>query len=81
MSLCKYRNALGKPGKGAHFHVLGIAIVDLLLTIALAFGIYFLAKKRWNFWIILLSLLVLAILVHRLFCVNTTINKLIFGKV
>ena len=30
---CIYKNALGIPGKGVHFHVFGIAIMDVLMTI------------------------------------------------
>lgn len=76
--LCKYRNALGEPGKGVHFHVLGIAVVDMLMTVLAAFII-----SRWTgkFWLVLVILFLLGIILHRIFCVNTTINKLIFGKV
>jgi hypothetical protein len=77
--LCKYKNILGKPGKGMHFHVLGIAIVDLLLTIGVAVLLW--RWKKWNPFIVFAVLMLIAILLHRLFCVNTTINKLIFGKV
>ena len=79
MNFCKYKDALGKPGKGAHFHILGIAIVDVILTIFLALGISYIGG--WNFWIVLIVCFVVAILVHRLFCVNTAVNVILFGKV
>ena len=81
--LCKYKNILGKPNEGLHKHVLGIAVVDVLATLVLAYAIYKLQPRKlgWNFWYILLSLFIIAILLHRLFCVNTTINKIIFGKI
>jgi hypothetical protein len=79
MSLCKYKNILGKPNEGAHKHFLGIAITDVVFTIILAVIIWKITKI--GFWIILLSLFLLGIILHRIFCVNTTINKLIFGKV
>ena len=37
MSLCKYKNAFGKPDKGLHsYRFLGLAIVDVMLTIIAA---------------------------------------------
>ena len=50
MSLCKYKNALGKPGKGVHsFRIFGIAIVDVILTILAA---YLIARFfKFNFYI------------------------------
>lgn len=77
--LCKYRNALGKPNEGAHFHVLGIAVVDVFMTIVLALVISYFTK--WKVYWVLPALFVIAILLHRLFCVNTTVNKLIFGTI
>ncbi len=79
MSLCKYRNAFGEPGKGVHFHVLGIAIFDLAGTFIISFILH--KIFHWNLWVVFLSAMILAIILHRLFCVNTTINKLIFGNV
>ncbi len=78
---CAYRDALGKPNEGVHKHFLGIAIVDLMATVIVSFLIAFLLGNWiWGF-AILLGLLVLGILLHRLFCVNTTINKIIFGVI
>ena len=38
---CKYKNILGEPKKGLHnYRFLGVAVVDLLLTILLAYIIY-----------------------------------------
>ena len=74
MGLCKYRNLLGKPGKGAHsIRLFNIAIVDVLLTVLAAF---LLAKLlNVSFILTLILLFVLAILVHWIFCVKTTVNK------
>ncbi len=77
--LCKQKNLLGKPNKGFHKHVFGIAIFDLLATILVAVLLSW--WKKWNFFIVFLILMIIAIIVHRIFCVNTTINKFIFGKV
>ena len=78
MDLCQYKDIFGKPGTGVHsLRAFDLAIVDVLLTFVLA---YFVA--RW-FRINLKSAVVLTFmtgaLLHWLFCVETTINKLIFS--
>jgi hypothetical protein len=77
--LCKYRDSLGEPGVGMHKHVLGLAIADIIATILLCLVIWNITKI--NPIIIGVSVAILTIIVHRLFCVNTTVNKLIFGTV
>lgn len=86
--LSKYKDIFGKPNEGPHSHrFLGLAIVDVGATIAGAgvIGLIISLIFKYNFLntflIILLILFVLAIILHRLFCVNTTINKFIFGEV
>jgi hypothetical protein len=79
MNLCNYKNSLGIPEKGFHKHFLGLAIFDLLGTILICALIS--KWQKWNFYLVLSVTLILTILIHRLFCVNTTINKLIFGSV
>jgi hypothetical protein len=77
IDLCKYKNALGVPGKGIHSYRLGgIAIADVIMTIIGAFFISWI--MRWNFIYTLIGLFILGIILHRLFCVKTTIDKLIF---
>ena len=87
MSLCKYANALGEPGKGVHsIRVFNIAVVDVLFTIilALVFALFFkyAIKLEATFTIIfiinLVSLFILGIILHKIFCVRTTIDKLLF---
>ena len=80
MELCKYKHIFGEEGKGIHgIRVANIAVVDLLLTIVFGYVLHIVFS--WNLWLTLSGLFVLAIVVHRLFCVNTTINMLIFGKI
>ena len=76
--LCQYRHLLGVEGKGPHAYRLGgIAVVDVALTLVAAGVIcYF---SGWSFWVILLSLFLLGIVLHRLFCVKTTVDKWLFG--
>ena len=78
---CKYKNALGKPKQGLHkYRIFNIAIVDVLLTIIGAY-LFYLFNPKFNFFVILLCLFVLGIVLHRLFCVRTTVDKLLFPKV
>ncbi len=78
MSLCKYKHIFGKENEGIHqYRFLNLAIADVLGTIIIAVII---AKLfHTNFLLILLILFLAGIILHRVFCVNTTINKIIFG--
>lgn len=75
---CKYKDLFGKPGVGFHVHFLGIAIGDVIGTILLA--LLFAKILKMDFWLILLIIFSLGILLHKIFCVNTTINKFLFGE-
>ena len=83
MKLCKFKNILGIPAKGIHFHVFNIAIIDVFFTFI---GAWFITKillkynYKVNYYIVLILLFLLGIILHKLFCVDTTINKLIFSK-
>lgn len=77
--LCKYKNKFGEPGKGVHsYRIFNIAYIDVLSTIFGALIIH-LIIPRYNFFSILIFLFILGIILHRLFCVQTTIDKLIFS--
>ena len=78
MDLCKYKNALGEPGKGIHsYRLFGVAIADVLMTIIGAFLISYFFK--FSFIKTLLILFLTGIALHRLFCVRTTLDKLFFN--
>jgi hypothetical protein len=80
MWFCKYRYMLGKPKEGIHsIRYLNIAIIDVLLTILLAKFIQYYFMKEENIWLILFLTFILGIFLHRLFCVRTTIDKLLFS--
>ena len=75
--LSKYKNILGKPDQGIHsYRIFNIAIVDVLLTILGAYIISFFTKM--NFIKTLIILFILGIILHRIFSVRTTIDKLLF---
>lgn len=77
MNLCKYRDIFGKVGTGVHsFRFLNIAIVDTLLTLALAYVIN--SYLQSNLLIIFFILMILSILIHKAFCVETTLTKMFF---
>lgn len=78
VNLCKYKDILGKPNQGVHsYRIFNIAIVDVLLTILGAYLIsYF---SNYNFIYTLIGMFILGIVLHRLFCVRTTVDKLLFN--
>jgi hypothetical protein len=75
--LCQYKNLLGVPGKGIHsYRIFNIAIADVIMTII---GAYLISWGfKLNFWLVLIILFLLGIVLHHIFCVKTTIDKLIF---
>ena len=76
--LCEYKDALGKPGEGIHSWRVppGLAGFDLLLTAgaALLLSHTLLSGTVVSFLIALVILIVIAVIVHRAFCVNTALN-------
>lgn len=80
MNLCKYKDMFGKPNEGAHsYRIFNIAIVDVLATIIVAYIIS--DMYNYNFYKTLGILFIIGIIAHRLFCVRTTIDKLLFPKI
>jgi len=90
-NLCAYSNALGTPGQG--FHAIrfgGFAVVDVLLTVGLALAIVTAIFRRGRLrgfgsylamvFSVFALLVVLAVGVHELFCVDTRLNALLFGR-
>lgn len=76
---CKYKNIFGKVGEGVHsIRVLDIAVVDVIFTILAAYIIHR-YRPAYSFYCILLILFIFGIVLHRVFCVRTTIDKLLFG--
>jgi hypothetical protein len=85
VGLCQYKDILGVPNQGFHSaRFMGYARNDILGTFGIAFIIALLFYRKTllkSFLIISILLFIIAIFLHRLFCVNTTLNKMIFGKV
>ena len=77
MNLCAYKDALVKPGQVIHsYRLFGVAIVDVIFTILGAMIIAYFSK--YDFYKILIALFILGIIMHRMFCVRTTVDKLLF---
>ena len=77
-NLCNYKAIFGEPNKGVHaIRVMNIAIVDVVMTVI---GACLISRwSGWSFMYCLVGLFIAGIVMHRLFCVETTINKFIFG--
>jgi hypothetical protein len=75
--LCKYKNLFGEPREGLRkYRIFDIAIFDTLVVILIGAVISFVTKV--NIWIVLIVLFLLGILAHRLFCVRTGVDRLLF---
>ena len=80
---CKYKDIFGKPREGIHqYRIFDIAILDVIGTIVLGYILHILNQKfdivKMSFTHILILLFILSIVLHRLFCVRTTIDQLLF---
>jgi fatty acid desaturase len=77
LDLCKYKNLFGKPGEGLRkYRILDIAIYDTAVVILIGLLIsYF---TGYNIWLTLAVLFVSGIIAHRMFCVRTGVDKLLF---
>jgi uncharacterized membrane protein len=79
MNLCKYKDVLGVPGKGIHsYRIFNIAVADVIMTIIGAYILSIIFKTPFLYTLI--ALFVLGIILHKIFCVRTTIDKLLFDK-
>ena len=78
MPLSEYKDIFGKPGEGAHaYRIFDLAIVDVIFTII---GGYIIAYSlNWSKPKTIIGLFILGIFMHRLFNVETTIDKIIFN--
>lgn len=76
----QFSEIFGRPNEGVHsYRFFNLAMVDVIGTIVIAIMI---AKIfNLNIWLTVIIAFIIGIILHRLFCVNTTINKLIFGVV
>lgn len=77
MNLCEYKNIFAKPNEGIHsLRLFGFAVVDIIMTIVAALLISYFFKFSIGYT--LLFLFALGIILHKMFCIQTTLNKIIF---
>ena len=88
MSLCKYRNIFGEPKTGLHnYRIFNIAVFDVLATLLVSVIIHQVIIVEWLkmysiiiLWMVIVFMFILGILLHQLFCVRTTVDKLLFDE-
>jgi len=74
--LCQYKDRLGVPGQGVHTHFFGVSVFDIVSTLVLTeMVIYVFHTPRF---ITLLSIVLTGIVLHRIFCVRTTLDRYLF---
>jgi len=73
---CIYKDSLGVPGEGFHTHFLGFAVLDIIGTIVIAELLSYLFG--WNIFITMAALFLSGIVLHRIYCVRTTVDKILF---
>ena len=75
--LCKYKDAFGKLGTGIHsYKIGGISVLDFGVTAIVAYILSLLF--RTSFWYTFILFFIFGIIVHRMFCVRTTLDKWLF---
>lgn len=75
---CKYKNVLGEPNVGLRkYRIFDIALFDTLVVIL--FGILISYVTGYKLWMVLVVLFISGIIVHRLFCVRTGVDRLLFS--
>ena len=82
MSLCRFRDALGRPREGVHsIRLFDVAVVDVVLTLLVGWLV-----ARWFFGggvrataACCALLFALGVIAHWAFCVDTRINRVVFS--
>ena len=78
--LCKYKDIFGKVGEGLHsYRLFYIAVVDVISTIFVAYLLKIYIFPQRSFLKLTIILFLLGIILHRIFCVKTTLDKMIFS--
>ena len=77
VGLCKYKDLFGKPNAGLRkYRIFDIAILDCVVVIVIGYLISWFFK--WNLWYTLGGIFLLGIFAHRIFCVRTGLDKMLF---
>jgi len=75
---CKYKGLLGEPDTGLRhtFRIFNISLPDVFVVVLVGFLITYITKI--NIWLVLGVLFLSGIIVHRIFCVKTGMDKYLF---
>jgi len=77
---CKYSELFGKVGEGIHsYRIFDIALIDVIVTIIFAYFIHKLFLKKYKFYQVLIGIFIVGIIAHRLFCVRSAVDKILFN--
>jgi len=79
LNLCNYKDMFGRPGEGIHaYRILDISVIDIITTLIGAF----LLSRIFPFQNALIGITILlfslGVIMHRIFCVRTTVDKILF---
>jgi membrane-bound metal-dependent hydrolase YbcI (DUF457 family) len=77
---CKYKDVLGIPDSKTglrKYRIFGIALFDTAVVLVLAVLLAWLFQLSYAYTIA--AIFILGIFVHRLFCVRTAVDKILFG--
>ena len=78
IDLCKYKDLFGEPREGLRkYRIFDIAILDVAVVIIIGLAISFFTKM--NIWIVLGILFLAGIIAHRVFCVRTGVDQMLFS--
>jgi hypothetical protein len=77
MNKCPFKNLFGAPGTWVHqYRFMDIAIVDVLATLVASFVIS--KVSGYPLLNVTVFMFLLGIILHRIFCVRTTVDKILF---
>jgi hypothetical protein len=78
MSLCKFRDILGKPNEGFHYIRIGpFAFLDVLGTLIVSYFINKIYFTTRSYLEVLCVIFILGQFLHWLFCVDTSFQRII----
>lgn len=73
-----YRDILGRPNQGVHKHYMGVAVMDVLGTLAFVGAVSYAYELNTKQTVMLGGgMFALGVITHYLFGVNTTVNNLL----
>lgn len=76
VDLCKYKDVLGKAGSDEYTRILTVRVMDIVTLIVGSYLIAYLFD--FSFWKTLLVIFISGIVVHRMFCVRSAVDKMLF---